>query len=74
MDDTVFIFAVVPAFFGFVGFMAALVFGPGIIRHYNALLAAQRQRQARPAPVATLAGREFVEAAPRNRERELVLN
>ncbi|MCE9532732.1 MAG: hypothetical protein K8T89_16670 [Planctomycetes bacterium] len=54
MDDSTFMFGVIPLTIGFVAFVYSLVFGPGILRWYNDQKALQQQRANSPtAPYTT---------------------
>jgi hypothetical protein len=75
MNDTLFIFGVIPATICFVGFVFTLFFGPDILRWYNEQRALQRKTRvpsAPPEPIENAEEPHGSEPVSSKREKELV--
>jgi hypothetical protein len=76
MNDTNFIFVVIPALFCFVGGLFSLIFGPEVLRWYNAKKAVQQRQLARATPVVAIERYErddsYAPVTRRSEQRELV--
>jgi hypothetical protein len=74
MNDTVFIFVVLPLTICFVGFVFSLIFGPDVLRWHNEQLAMQRKTRAQSQPAPLVEKHEDpyrFEPVPSKREKEL---
>jgi hypothetical protein len=75
MNDTVFIFGVVPSTICFVTFVFSLIFGPDVLRWYNEQRALQRKTRVQSEPAAPVERHEEpyrFEPVSSKREKELV--